>query len=580
MLTTLDYAIILMYFVFIGGLGWFFRHTGSDTSDYFRGGGRVPWWLVGASVFMTAFSAWTFTGAAGLAFEAGVVALTIFWANSLGLVLSALRFGPWFRQTRAVTGTEAIRQRLGLGNQQLLLWLSMPLSIVRAAIWLYGLAIFLSPVFELDITTVIVVTGVVVTLMAAFGGSWAAITGDLMQALLLMPITILSAWFACEKAGGLLPLLENLPPGHLDLLGSSLKGYGLLWLTALVIEKLIFPNNLTSVGRFLSVRSSADARKAAWLAAALFAFGTFIWFLPPLAARALQLDLATQFPHIAKPSEAAYAAIALLTLPAGLLGFLVTGLLAATMSSMDSGLNANAGTFVRGVYLPLLRPGAGERELVFAGRAATVLMGGLIVLLALRYTTWHGLGVFALMFNVSAMLTVPTVVPALWCLFTRRSPDWAAWSTMLVGFIISTVLGWLPRQAGVIAWLGEAGWADAAAWVRTNEYAVILLVNCIVCSAWFWGVTTLRRPLAPKRQREVDEFFTAMHTPVIAEPQKGEDRLTLGIARLCFYYGGFISLTALFPNTLRGHLGLLFCASFFWVIGFLLRRWVRRQTLA
>lgn len=576
MLAPLDLAVIAFYFVFIGGLGWFFRHTGTDTSDYFRGGGRLPWWLVGASVFMTAFSAWTFTGAAGLAFDGGLVALTIFWANALGLALTALVFGPWFRQTRFITGTEAIRQRLGLGNQQLLLWLSMPLSVVRAAIWLYGLAIFLSPVFGLDLTTVIVATGAAVTLMALLGGSWAAITGDLMQALLLMPITLLAAWFACERAGGVGPLLENLPPGHLDLVGSSLEGFGAFWLTALVIEKLLFPNNLSSAGRFLSVRSSEDARRAAWLAAALFFVGSFIWFLPPLAARGLGMDLAAQYPHLAKPSEAAYAAMALLTLPPGLLGFMVTGLLAATMSSMDSGLNSNAGTFVRGVYLPLLRPKAGERELVLTGRLATLVMGTLIVLLALEYTSWRGLGVFTLMFNVSAMLSVPTVVPAFWCLFTKRSPDWAAWSAMAVGFCISVTLGWLPRQTGPAAWLAEAGWGESATWLRTNEYAVILLVNCVVCSLWFWGATLLRRPLPPVRRQEVDAFFAAMTRPLPADSQPEDPRATQGIARLCLWYSAFIALTAVVPNTWRGHLGLLVCAMFFAVVGLLLRRSDRR----
>lgn len=575
MLSALDYAIILMYFVFIGGLGWFFRHTGRDSSDYFRGGGRVPWWLVGSSVFMTAFSAWTFTGAAGLAYDAGIVALTIFWANALGLVAAAIWFGPWFRQTRAVTATEAIRQRLGFSNQQLLLWLSMPLSVIRAAVWLYGLAIFLSPVFEMDTTVVILATGIVVTLMAAFGGSWAAITGDLMQALLLMPITLLAAWFACEEVGGMGPLISGLPPDHLELLGSALHGYGALWLAALILEKLLFTNNLGAAGRFLSVRSSAEARKAAWLAAILFSVGTLVWFVPPLAARVLQLDLAAQFPHIAKPSETAYAAIALLTLPPGLLGFLVTGILAATMSSMDTGLNANAGTFVRGVYLPLVRPGAGERELVVVGRSATLVMGTLIILLALKYTTWRDLGVFTLMFNLSAMLLVPTVVPSFWCLFTRRSPDWAVWSTMAIGFCVSVVLGWMPRQESVAAWLGHAGLSGTAAWVRTHEYAVILITNCLVCSAWFWATTWLGRTVSTRRQSEVEAFFKSMHEPVHAGPVRDEGRLSLGIARICFCYGGFIALTACIPNTARGHGGLALCAVFFVVVGFLLRRWTR-----
>jgi hypothetical protein len=88
-------------------------------------------------------------------------------------------------------------------------------------------------------------------------------------------------------------------------------------------------------------------------AGVLFLLGSFIWFIPPLAARSLGIDLASQFPHLAKPGEAAYAAIAIVTLPPGMLGLLVIGLIASTT---DQGLNNQAGMFVRGLYRPVLRP--------------------------------------------------------------------------------------------------------------------------------------------------------------------------------------------------------------------------------
>lgn len=572
MLTVVDYAIIGIYFLFMSGLGWFFRKRGENSSDYFRGGGRMPWWLVGCSIFMTSFSAWTFTGAAGLAFEGGLVVLLIYWSNAAGLVASALFFAPMLRQTRVITATEAIRQRLGLFNQQFLLWLGMPLSIVRSAIWLYGLAIFLSPVFNLDMTTIIVVCGFVVVSTSMLGGSWAATTGDLMQALLLMPVTLVAAWFACDRIGGVGALIDSLPPSHFDLTASSLPGFGAVWIVALLLEKLFAFNTLNGAGRYLSVSDSAGARKAAWLAAALFVLGSFVWFVPPLVARGLQLDLATLFPSISVPAEAAYAAIALQTMPPGLLGLLVTGLIAATMSSMDSGLNGNAGTFVRGVYRPLLRPQAPERELVLAARLSTLVMGSLIVLLALKYSTWHNLGAFTIMFNMAAMLTTPTAVPLCWCLLARRSPDWAAWSSMIVGFLISLSLGWLPRQTYAADWMSGMEAEELIDWLRTNEYATILIANTVVCSLWFWGATLLRGPAPSPRRAEVEAFFEAVDTPVSAEHEPAEQSTKASIGRLCLCYGLFLAAAACFPNELRGHAGLAFCAVFFLVVFLALKR--------
>ena len=64
-LTIYDYAVIGFYFAFMALMGVVFKRFIKDTSDYFRAGGEVLWWIVGAGAFMTSFSAVTFTGMAG-----------------------------------------------------------------------------------------------------------------------------------------------------------------------------------------------------------------------------------------------------------------------------------------------------------------------------------------------------------------------------------------------------------------------------------------------------------------------------------------------------------------------------------
>ena len=60
----LNILIVGIYFVFLIVIGWIFRTFSSNTSDYFKGGGKMLWWMVGSTAFMTQFSAWSFTGAA------------------------------------------------------------------------------------------------------------------------------------------------------------------------------------------------------------------------------------------------------------------------------------------------------------------------------------------------------------------------------------------------------------------------------------------------------------------------------------------------------------------------------------
>ncbi|OAM90511.1 hypothetical protein OH491_01895 [Termitidicoccus mucosus] len=575
MITIFDYIVIAAFFAFLLGSGWYFRRFSKDSSQYFRGGGRMAWWLVGCSAFMSAFSAWTFTGAAGQAYEHGLVVLTIYWAGALAFLVNAGCTAAWFRQTRVITSMEAIRARLGPANEQFYTWLALPIGIIVAGIWLYGLSVFCAPVFGFNLQAMILICGIAVVLMTASGGQWAIVATDFMQALMLIPIAIVAAVAAWFSVGGWSGLRETLPATHWDLSASASVSFGKLWVVAVLLEKFFVQNALHGAGRYLNVRDGREAKKAALLATLLFGGASFLWFLPPLAARAQGLDLAALFPGLTKPSEAAYVAVASRVLPAGLMGLMITGIIAATLSSMDAGLNRNAGIFVRSVYMPLLRPRAGDREQVLAGRIATLAFGAIVILTALLYSTWKDLGVFDLMFGFSALMGIPYAVAATWCLFIKRVPDWAAWSTVLVGMGVGAAISGAPRLLGGLVTEGSA-WAGRLAWMGDHHFISVTLGGVAVSSLWFFGVAKLFGPrIRPERMAEIENFFSTMRRPVEAAAESVEQvntRGTQGIGRLCLLYGGFIMLLALIPNGLVGRLEILFCALFIAGIGFALTR--------
>jgi len=573
MLKSLDYTVIAFYVLFMIGLGWYFRRDTANSSEFFRGGGRMPWWMVGASVFMSGFSAWTFTGAAGMAHDHGLAVLVIYWGNALCLLLAAVLFAPWMRQTRAIVVMEVVRERLGRFNEQFSVGIGIPLSIIVSAIGLYGMAIFLAPVFHWNLPLTIILSGTLVILTSTLGGSWAVVAGDFMQALLLVPVTLLAAGFALERTGGLGPLLSGLPRTHMDFTASASPGFGLIWVIAITLERGWLQNGVGSAWKFLVVRDGAAARRAAILAAVLFLLGSAVWFIPPLATRSLGIDIAGRFPELANPSEAAYAAMALDLLPAGLLGLLVVGIVGATLSAMDHGLNRNAGTCVRSVYLPFIRPRASEQEQVIVGRICTVALGVVILLLALLYSTWRNMSVFSLMLSFMAMLSAPIAVSMVWCFFTRRSPDWAAWSSSLLGLAVSAVLGWMPRQEWCVAWTAAHGLGPVRQWISTNEFSVVVLANFVICSLWFWGAVWIFPLRDPVRLARVDAFFANIRRPLSTSESldQGIDHTPRRISMLCGIYACFVGALCLMPNSLRGRLCLAFCAVFFAVIAGLLK---------
>lgn len=575
MLSSFDYLVVAFYLLFLLGIGWFFRRTGHDSSEYFRGSGKMAWWMVASSGFMGSFSAWTFTGAAGLAYDSGLVVLILYWGNAFGFFFNWAWFARRFRNTRVVTALEAVRQRLGAANEQVFTWLQVPFQILQAGIWLYGLAIFCTPVFGFDLRATIIVCGIVVVFVAAAGGSWAVVTGDFIQALVLVPITLVAAFTALRHMGGVAAFAEQLPAGHWDLSAAS-AGFGPWWIVAVALEKLTNNNGLHSASRYLCVDSSTDARKAAALTAVLFLVGSVVWFIPPLVARASQLPLGA-YPDLANPAEMSYIVIAAKCLPAGLMGLLVTGIISSTMSAMDTGLNRNAGIFVRSFYLPVFRPKADERELVLAGRLTTIGFGGLVVVMALFYSSWRDLGVFQLMMNFSALVATPYAVPLFWCLLVRRSPDWASWSTILVCCLVGAAVSLLPKTAWAAGLPGD-GIGAWLAWAKAHNYIAITLANVLLGSLWFVGAALLfrNRGQTPLRATQVREFFSHVDTDVLPTETVAADNLRHGgVARMCFVYGGFIALLALFSSTWSGRGGLLFCAAFMITVGLAIRRSLR-----
>jgi Na+/proline symporter len=451
--------------------------------------------------------------------------------------------------------------------------------------------------------------------MSLLGGSWTSTASDFVQMLLLMPVTVVAAVLALMKIGGFEPFFAQ-TPNHFwhwgEVANSKLIVF---WVIAMLCQKWVSLNNMTDASRYLSVKDTGHARKAALLATILFAIGPVIWFIPPMVARIVHPDLRAIFPdqtHLKNVQDAAYFAIALDTMPAGMLGLLISGIFASTMGQMDSGLNRNAGYFIKNFYQVKVRPDAGEKELLFASRLVTVIFGVLIILATLWFASLEDMPIFKLMVNFGGWVALPIAIPLIWGMFVRSAPSWAGWTTVVIGLATS----WFVQQFMTSQWAGDVfGWAfnkrEASDWAQ----AAGIMMNIVVASGWFL-LTALIAPLrkdaprgevivpvapttngdapsdsdvldyatprkvpAPANQSEyerVEHFFEEMRTPVDfarEEGGPGSDNIqaqTMGL--LCLIYGGFITLLAAIPNNLVGRLSFAFCGLVMFCVGAALYR--------
>lgn len=466
-------AVVAGFLMTLVAVGLVFRRFSVNTSDYFRAGGKATWWLVGGSIFMANFSAWTFTGAAGAAFQVGWSLPVMFVANVLMFSINAAITAAWFRQLRGVTGADLIRLRFGPGLEQFAAWLGMLTSPLYGGVQLYGLAIFTSTLLGLDISYMIVALGIVVLFYAALSGAWAVLAADFLKMLLLMPISILLAGVCLWKLGGPGGLLTAIHDAGLEASFAPFKSAAVLgtidginsaWFTpaffvAWYMNQLVIGNSLNNGFKFLTAKDGRAASRAALLAAGLFLVGLLIWFIPPMTARLLIAGEVAAMP-LAKPAEGAYAAIAIHLLPPGLVGLVLVGMCAATMSSLDVGLTSLAGNITQNIYPAACRrigvqPLEG-RGRFYLGKFINLLCAAAVIASALGMAQFGRGGIFKILMDVMATLGAPLATPLVLGLFVRRVPVSAPYLAIAAGFVVSLSIYLVPLYTSVAPWSFQA----------------------------------------------------------------------------------------------------------------------------
>lgn len=575
MITGYDYGIIAFYLLFMLAIGLAFRRMSKDTSDYFRAGGAMPWWLTGASAWIFSFSAWTFTGAAGKVYEAGTLVLVVFYATIFALLFTIAFTCVRFRRMRVITWMEAVAQRYGRTTEQFYTWVLLLLRLFFAGVSLNAIGVFMAAVFHMEMNTLLVVLGFVVTVVAFAGGSWAVLASDFVQAFLIVTITLCTAVLVLVRPeiGGVGGLLDKVPTAHLDWSELARPELIALWIFGTLWLKFSDENNIERSTMYLMTRSDRDARLMVLIPLIGTICGPLIWFIPSMAATIMHPDLAAEFPALRQPHEAAFVAVSMDVMPQGLLGLLLSAMLGATVTAMDAGLNKNVGIAIRSFYMPVLRPQAAEAHLLVAGKVCTLLFGAVIVVFALLVNRFRDTNLFDFVNQLAANLLIPMGLPLIYGLFYRRTPGWSAWSTALVAGAASWVLGRAVTPELFQHWMGweKPLTPDEATYLKL---AVTTLGGTVLIgSAWYFFTSLFYRTSPEAHRERVEAFFKNLETPVDKQGVQGVQHAVYKLlGALCAVYGGFILLLTAIPNPPAGRLCFVFCGGIIFAAGVVLYR--------
>ncbi|MBN1347020.1 MAG: sodium/solute symporter [Phycisphaerae bacterium] len=388
-----DYAVMLVYLAFVVGLGVVFSRKEKDTDEYLLGGRRMPWWVIGVSYMISLMSTISLVAVPGEAYKNGLTRSLMSMLSPPAAILSFYLFVRFYFRVKMFTPFTYLEQRFDrrvrlLGS--LVFWWT---RLAYLAIVLYSSSKVFQGAANWPVELTICLVGMVGIVYTTLGGMKAVVWTDFTQFVILVVglalITVKCAGFVDGGMSGIVSYSFSHGrgfEGFKDAGFFSLNPYVRLTFWAMVIAILtehLFYNSSDqiSVQRLLSTSSYQEAKKSLFTFVVLgLPFSIVLWFLG--------LAVFTYYGQHPGEAEGVTGDTALFRfisskLPSPMPGLMLSAMLAAVMSTLDSGMNSLAAVATKDIYILFVRKDASERQQVRFSRIMTVLVGVFAIITAL-----------------------------------------------------------------------------------------------------------------------------------------------------------------------------------------------------
>src|SRR5215211_1116048 len=475
-LNALDWIIALVAVAVCFAPALFFgKRSGKSTSEFFASGRSVPWWLAGLSMVATTFSSDTPNLVTDIVRRQGVAGNWVWWAFVLTGVATVFFYARLWRRSGVLTDLEFYEIRYSgraagavRGFRAVYLGLFFN-CLIMATVNLAACKIA-AILFGLDRWQTLLFVGLLNVVFAAHSGLWGVLVIDMVQFFIKMTAVIAAAYFAIKlpQVGGLSGLVEKLSatpgPGGLNYL-NVLPDFTNHWDIALAVFimpvavqwwAVWYPGAEPGGGSYMAQRMLASKSEKDALGAVLFfnvahyVLRPWPWILVALASIIVYpelSDLQRALPHV-DPAlighDIAYPAM-LKYLPAGFIGLMVGGLIAANSSTILTHLNWGASYLVHDFYRQFIRSDAGERHYVAVARLVTLLL--FLGSSATVYLLDTAKDAFDIILQIGAGTGLLYLVRWFWW----RVNAWCEIVAMISSFGVSVVLLILARNGATIS---------------------------------------------------------------------------------------------------------------------------------
>lgn len=340
----INYITLITYLGLMVFMGWYFSKRNKTTDDYFLGGGRIPWWAAGLSIYATMLSAITYLSQPALAYSFDWQTYLGYFSILLVVPIVITFYLPFFRKLNVTTAYEYLEKRFNItirmfGSTSFVLF-----QIVRMGIVVYLPALALSTVVGLDIYLAITVMGILAILYTYMGGMEAVIWTDVVQVIVLMAGLIIGLIFIAVEIGDVRYIFDTAyADSKLQLVDLRFSFTEVvtwsLFIGSFALTLVPYTTDQAVVQRYMTTSSEKESRKSIWLngiiavpaGLLIFTMGTFLY---------VYFKEHPEFLTVGMQNDSIFPLFITNHLPPGVAGLVIAGIFSASMSSLDSSMHS------------------------------------------------------------------------------------------------------------------------------------------------------------------------------------------------------------------------------------------------
>lgn len=540
-LTGIDYAILIVYFLFVLGIGWALKRYMKGSTDFFLSGRSIPAWVTGLAFLSANLGAQEVIGMAASGAKYGIATSHFYWIGAIpAMVFLGIFMMPFYYGSKARSVPEYLKLRFDEKTRGFNAISFAVMTVFSSGISLYALAKLLEVLLGWNFNASIAISAAVVLIYIFLGGLTSAIYNEVLQFFMIVFGFAPLAYLGLKDIGGweglkarLIPVAteHGFAPGtwtqswqHMGSAQTNPMGvewFGLAMGLGFVLSFGYWCTDFLVVQRAMAAKSMSAARRTPIIAAFPKMLFPFLVILPGMVA--IGLVQSKGYADLIPLKDGSYDYNMVIPnmlahyLPSGLLGLGFTALMASFMSGMAGNVTAFNTVWTYDIYQSYIAKNKTDAHYLWMGRMATVF--GVLVSVGAAYFASRFNNIMDLLQLVFAFVNAPLFATFLLGMFWKRSTGHGAFYGLLIGTGAAAVHHGLTLPTGAVAGI-KGGWLGATLHSYPSEMA-----QNFWTAIWAWAICfaiTIAVSLATKRTKTDTELTGLVYSLTPKTVEHGE----------------------------------------------------------